>query len=65
MNESPDHQQLHERGRNKRMMLFLRQQLAKQLMSGYREDKKRKRSVLPDVSGGGHWPLKLKKKKIV
>ena len=63
MNESPDHQQLDERGRNKRTMLFFRQQLAKQLMSGYREGRKRKRSVHPGVSGAGHWPLKLEKKK--
>ena len=63
MNESPDHQQLDERGRNKRTMLFFRQQLAKQLMSGHREGRKRKRSVRPDVSGAGHWPLKLEKKK--
>ena len=62
MNESPDHQQLDERGRNKRTMLFFRQQLAKQLMSGYREGRTRKRSVRPDVSGAGHWPLKLEKK---
>ena len=32
-------------------------------MSGYREGRKRKRSVRPDVSGTGHWPLKLEKKK--
>ena len=63
MNESPNHQQLDERGRNKRTMLFFHQQLAKQLMSGYREGRKRKRSVRPDVSGAGHWPLKVEKKK--
>ena len=65
MNVSPDHQQLDECGRNKRTMLFLHQQLAKQLMSSYRKGRKRKRSVRPDVSGAGHWPLKLEKKKIV
>ena len=54
MNESPNHQQLDERGRNKRTMLFFRQQLATQLMSGYREGRKRKRSVRPDISGAGH-----------
>ena len=63
MNESPNHQQLDKRGRNKRMMLFFCQQLAKQLMSGYSEGRKRKSSVRPDVSGAGHWPLKLEKKK--
>ena len=63
INDSPNHQQLYERGRNKRMMLFFHQQLAKQLMSGCHEGKKRKRSVRPDVSGAGHWPLKLEKKK--
>ena len=57
MNESPNNQQHDERGRNKRTMLFFCQQLAKQLMSGYREGRKRKRSVRPDVSGAGHWPL--------
>ena len=62
-NDSPNHQQLDECGRNKRTMLFFRQQLAEQLMSGYREGRKRKRYVHPDVSGAGHWPLKLKKKK--
>ena len=65
MNESPNDQQLDERGRNKRTMLFFHQQLAKQLMSGYREGRKTKRSVRPDVSGTGHWPLKVEKKKIV
>ena len=48
MNELPNHQQLDERGRNKKTMLFFRQQLAKQLMPGYREGKKRKRSVPPE-----------------
>ena len=47
MNESPNHQQLDERGRNKRTMLFFRQQLPKQLMSSYGEGRKRKRSVCP------------------
>ena len=32
-------------------------------MSSYREGNERKRSVRPDVSGAGHWPLKLKKKR--
>ena len=63
MNESPNHQQLDEHGRNKRMMLFFREQLAKHLMSSYREGRKRKRSVRPDVSGAGHWTLKLERKK--
>ena len=44
-------------------MLFFRQQLAKQLMSGCREGRKRKRYVRPDISGAGHWPPKLEKKK--
>ena len=65
MNESPNHQQLDECGRNKRTTLFFRQQLTKQLMSGYREGTKRKSSVSPDVSGAEHWPTKLAKKKDV
>ena len=63
MNESPNRQQLDEHGSNKRTMLFFHQQLAKQLMSSYREGRKRKRSVRRDVSGAGHWPLKLEKRK--
>ena len=64
MNESPNLQSLNERGQNKRMMPVFHQQLTKQLMSTYREGRKRKRSVRSDVSGAGHWPLKLERKRL-
>ena len=63
INESPNHQLLDARGKNKRTMLEFRKQLSAQLVSGYRRGRKRKRNVRCDVSGAGHWPLKMEKKR--
>ena len=40
INESPNHQLLDARGKNKRKMLEFRKQLSAQLVSGYRHERK-------------------------
>ena len=63
MNESTNHQLLDANGKNKRTMLEFRKQLSRQLMSGYRRGRKRKRTGRDDVSGAGHWPFKVETKR--
>ena len=63
MDESPNHQLTAAGIPRKRSMLEFRKKLAYQLIGNYREGCKRRRTVEPDIHGGGHFPQHAGKKR--
>ena len=64
MNESPNYIRQTQRGRPKPCtVLEFRKALAVQLIGKFREGRKRDRTGVPDIHGGGHYPMHAGKKR--